>query len=110
MDYIKHSIFPTEGKRTEEAGRTSDAQTATASLPEPKALLPEGPTVKGRRDGDNGVDGRQGGQEEDDEQHGHVEVVGARGLEDSFLWDVAAHHSPALEVHGHVEAQEIQGG
>lgn len=70
---------------------------------------PEGAAVKGRGDGDNGVDGRKRGQEEDDQQHGHVEVVGAGGLEDSFLRHIAAHDSPTLQVHGHVEPQHIQG-
>lgn len=73
-----------------------------------QASVPEGATVKRRRNGDDGVDGRQGGQEEDDQQHGHVKVVGARGLEDSFLWHITAHHSPALQVHGHVEPEDIQ--
>lgn len=44
-----------------------NAQTVIASLPKLKASLPEGSTVKRRRDGDNCVDGRQGGQEEDDQ-------------------------------------------
>ncbi len=74
-----------------------------------QALLPEGSTVKGRRDGDDGVDGRQSGQEEDDQQHGHVEVVGARGFENSFLRHIATHNSPTLQIHGHVEAEDIQG-
>lgn len=72
-------------------------------------MLPKGSAVKGGRDSDNSVDGRQRGQKEDDQQHGHVEVVGAGGLEDSFLRNVAAHYCPALQVHGHVEAQHIQG-
>ncbi len=71
--------------------------------------LPERSTVKGRGDGDDGVDGRQSGQEEDDQQHGHVEVVGARSLEDSFLRHITAHHGPALQVHGHVEPKDVQG-
>lgn len=75
-----------------------------------KTSLPERSTVKGRRNGDDGVDGRQSGQEEDDQQHGHVEVVGARGLEDPFLRDITAHDGPALQVHGHVEAEDVQGG
>lgn len=74
-----------------------------------QASLPEGSTVKGRGDGDDGVDGRQSGKEEDDQQHGHVEVVGARGLEDPFLGHIAAHDGPALQVHGHVEPEDIQG-
>lgn len=74
-----------------------------------QAPLPEGSTVKGRRNGDDGVYGRQSGQEEDDQQHSHVKVVGARGLENSFLRHVTAHYSPALQVHGHVEPQDIQG-
>ena len=69
---------------------------------------PEWTTVEGGGDGHDGVDGRQGGEEEDDQQHGHVEVVGAGGLEDALLRDVAAHDSPALQVHGDVEAQHVQ--
>lgn len=61
-----------------------------------EAPSPEGSTVKGGGDGDDGVDGRQSGQEEDDKQHGHVEVVRARSLKDSFLRHIAAHHSPTL--------------
>lgn len=67
MDYIKHSIFPTDQTITEEAGRMRNANTVIASLPEAKLLLPEGSTVKRRRDGYNGVNGRQGGQEKDDQ-------------------------------------------
>lgn len=74
-----------------------------------KASLPEGSTVKWGGDGDDGVDGRQSGQEEDDQQHGHVEVVGARGLENPFLRHITAHYGPALQVHRHVEPEDVQG-
>lgn len=67
MDYIKHSIFATEGRITEAAGMGRNSQIEIASLPELKAALPEWSTVKRWRDGDDGVDGRQGGEEEDDQ-------------------------------------------
>lgn len=75
---------------------------------EPEVVRPKGSAVEGRRDGDDGVDGGQRGQEEDDQQHGHVEVVGARRLEDALLRRIAAHDRPALQVHGHVEAQHVE--
>lgn len=67
MDYIKHSIFATEGKITKVAGMGRNSQIEIASFPELEASLPEGSTVKRRRNSDNGVDGRQGGEEEDDQ-------------------------------------------
>lgn len=73
-----------------------------------QALLPEGSTVKGGRDGDDGVDGRESGQEENNQQHGHVEVVRARGFEDPFLRHITAHHGPALQIHGHMEPEDVQ--
>lgn len=74
-----------------------------------QVTLPEGSAVKGRGDSDDSVDGRKSGKEKDDQQHGHVEVIGARGLEDSFLRHITAHHSPALQVHGHMEPEDVQG-
>lgn len=69
---------------------------------------PEWSTVEGRRYGDDGVDGGQRGQEQDDQQHGHVEVVGARSFEDSLLRYITAHDGPTLQIHGHMQSEDIQ--
>lgn len=72
-----------------------------------KCKEPERTTVERWWDGDNGVHSRQCGEEEDEKQHGHVEVIGSGSLEDPFLGDIAAHHCPALQVHRCVEAEHI---
>lgn len=71
--------------------------------------LPEGSAIKWRWNGNDGVDGWQSGEEEDDQKHGHIEIIRAWGFEDPLLWDVAAHHSPALQIHGDMEPQDIHG-
>lgn len=70
---------------------------------------PERTAVKRWRDGDNGVDNRQRGEEENEQQHGHVEVVRSRGFEDSLVGNIAAHHSPTLQVHGSMQTDDIDG-
>lgn len=68
---------------------------------------PEGATVKRWREGDNHVQDGHGGQEEDEQEHAQVEIIGSGSFEDSGLRDVATHHGPALEVHGCVESKDI---
>lgn len=106
MNHIKHAFFPT----AEKGGTVKECQSNQImnSVLWDQALLPEGSTVKGGRDGDDSVDGRQSGQEKDDQQHSHVEVVRTRGFEDPFLRHITAHHSPALQIHGHVESEDVQ--
>lgn len=68
---------------------------------------PEGTAVKRRWQGHYHVEDRHGGQEEDEQQHAQVEIIGSGGFEDPGLRNVAAHHGPALEVHGCVESKNI---
>lgn len=68
---------------------------------------PEWAAVKGWWDRDNSVHSRQSREEENKEQHGHVEVIGSRGFEDPLVRDIAAHHSPALQIHRGVETEHI---
>lgn len=68
---------------------------------------PEGPTIKGRREGHDHVQDRHGGQEEDKQEHPQVEIIRSGSFEDPGLRNVAAHHGPALEVHGRVESEDI---
>lgn len=68
---------------------------------------PEWPAVKGGREGHDGVGHWQEAEEEHQQQEAHVEVVGTGGFEHTFMGDVAAHHRPALEVHGGQQAQHI---
>ena len=72
-----------------------------------KYETPEGPTIKGWWEGDDHVEDGHGGQEEDEQQHAKVEVVGSGSFKDSGLRNIAAHHSPALEVHGCVEPEDV---
>lgn len=71
----------------------------------PTETAPEWPVVKGGRKGHDGVGHGQEAEEEHQQQEAHVEVVGAGGLEHAFVGDAAAHHRPALEVHGGQQAQ-----
>ena len=64
MDHIKHAFFPTKKKRMIVKESSSDQTLEARSLEQ--TSLPEGSTVKGGRNGDDGVDSRQSGQEEDD--------------------------------------------
>lgn len=72
-----------------------------------KYQRPERPTIKRRWEGDNHVQNGHGGQEEDEEQHPKVEVVGSGSFEDPGLGNIAAHHSPTLEIHGCVESEDV---
>lgn len=69
--------------------------------------VPEGPAVKGGREGHDGVGHRQEAEEQHQQQEPHVEVVGPGGFEHALVGDVAAHHSPALEVHGAQQTQHV---
>ena len=68
---------------------------------------PEWPAVKGGRQRHDGVGHWQEAEEEHQQQEAHVEVVGSRGFEHTFVGNVTAHHCPALEVHGGQQAQHI---
>lgn len=68
---------------------------------------PEGATIKRWREGYDHVQHGHGGQEEDEQEHSQVEVIGSGSLEDPGLRNIATHHSPALEVHGCVEPKDI---
>lgn len=70
-------------------------------------MRPEGSTIKRWRERDDHVQDRHGGQEEDEKQHAKVEVVGSGSFKDSGLRNIAAHHSPALEIHGCVEPEDV---
>lgn len=72
-----------------------------------KSERPEGPTIERWREGDDHVEDRHGRQEEDEQQHAEVEVVGSGSFKDSGLGNIAAHHSPALEIHGCVEPEDV---
>lgn len=72
-----------------------------------KRKRPERATVKRWWNGDNGVHSRQCRKEENEKQHGHVEVVWSGGFEDSLLGNIAAHHCPALQVHWSMESEHI---
>lgn len=72
-----------------------------------KYKRPEGPTIKRWREGDDHVQDWHGGQEEDEQQHAEVEVVGSGSFEHPGLGNIAAHHSPALEIHGCVETEDV---
>lgn len=69
--------------------------------------VPEGPAVKGGREGHDGVGHWQEAEEEHQQQEAHVEVVGPGGFEHALVGHVAAHHCPALEVHGGQETQHV---
>lgn len=68
---------------------------------------PERAAVKGGREGHDGVGHRQKAEEEHQQQQAHVEVVGSGGFENTLVGDVAAHHCPALEVHGGQQAKDV---
>lgn len=72
-----------------------------------KCKRPEWATVKRWWDRNNSVHNRQRGEEENKQQHGHVEVIGSGGFEDPLLRNITAHHSPALQVHGGVETKYV---
>lgn len=68
---------------------------------------PEGATVERGWEGHDGVGHRQEAEEEHQQQQAHVEVVGPGGFKHTLVGHVAAHHCPALEVHGGQQAQDI---
>lgn len=72
-----------------------------------RGCAPEWPAVKGGWKGHDGVGHRQEAEEKHQQQEAHVEVVGSGGFEHAFVGDVAAHHCPALEVHGGQQAQHV---
>lgn len=76
-------------------------------LPCNRSYAPEWSAVEGRWEGHDGVGHRQEAEEEHQQQEPHVEVVGSGGFEHAFVGHVAAHHCPALEVHGGQQAQHI---
>lgn len=61
---------------------------------------PEWPAVERWRERHNSVDDRQEAEKQHEQQEPHVEVVGPGGLENSLMRNIAAHHCPALVVHG----------
>lgn len=63
-------------------------------------VVPERSTVKGGRQGHDGVSHRQQAEEEDQQQQSHVKIVRLGCFEDSCMRDIAAHNSPALKIHG----------
>lgn len=63
-------------------------------------LVPEWSTVKGGRQGHDGVSHRQQAEEQDQQQKSHVKVIRLGCFEDSFMRDIATHDSPALKIHG----------
>ena len=91
------------------SGPETSEQTAPGEelLPSNRDCAPEWPAVEGGRKGHDGVGHGQEAEEEHQQQEAHVEVVGAGGLEHAFMGDIAAHHRPALEVHGGQQAQHI---
>lgn len=76
-------------------------------LPRNQDCAPEWPAVEGGREGHDGVGHRQEAEEEHQKQEAHVEVVGSGGFEHALVGDVAAHHCPALEVHGGQQTQHV---
>lgn len=70
-------------------------------------MWPEGSTIEWRRHGHHGVDHRHEAEEEHDKQDAHVEVVRAWRFEHSLMRDITAHYSPALEIHGGHQAQNV---
>lgn len=68
---------------------------------------PEWSAVEGGWEGHDGVSHWQEAEEEHQQQEAHVEVVGLGGFEHAFVGHIAAHHCPALEVHGGQQAQHV---
>lgn len=68
---------------------------------------PEGAAVKRGWERHDGVCHRQEAEEEHQQQQAQVEVVGSGGFKHTLVGNIAAHHCPALEVHGSQQAQDV---